>query len=305
MKTLRTALTLLFLCASALAWNCPTGQIRQQAPSGTPTSTPYYDVVEGIAFICVPSTPPTSPTTGSTNNNSNVNSNTNSSTATSNVRVSNALAQKQQQGQAQTANGGSASSTSSATGGNAQSSAQNNGNGSNNTTTNVAAAKIPVATATTGPIMPSAPCVKGFGGGVQFPMIGASAAGGKIDQGCDDRELARSFSGPQTIASCKILINSKKAKKAGVTLEDCMTNQQVSQNVGTSQQVTTPEPLVVVVPAPLVSITPVITVVPEYKAEMTVTAKSPVVAKNKAVRHMPPDCQNVVTRVCSTKKAGK
>jgi hypothetical protein len=53
-------------------------------------------------------------------------------------------------------------------------------------------------------------------------MIGGSFGSGKVDQGCDDRELARSFSGPQTLASCKILINTKKAKKAGVTLEDCL-----------------------------------------------------------------------------------
>ena len=47
------ALALAF-CSPAKAWDCPSGQIRQQAPAGTPTSTPYYDVVEGIAFICVP-----------------------------------------------------------------------------------------------------------------------------------------------------------------------------------------------------------------------------------------------------------
>ena len=311
-------LALLFLCASALAWNCPSGQIRQQAPAGTPTSTPYYDVVEGIAFICVPVTPPPTPTAGNTNSNVNTNtnsntnannnSNTNNNTNTlnNNVRVSNTLSQRQQQqqGQTQTATGGNASSTSSASGGNANASAQNNGNGSNNTTTNVAAAKIPVATAVTGPIMPSAPCIKGFGGGVQFPMIGASASGGKIDQGCDDRELARSFSGPQTIASCKILVNSKKAKKAGITLADCLG---VSQSVTTSQQVTTlepPAPVVVVVPAPLVTITPVVTVVPEYKTEMTVYAPKPV-AKKKHVNHLPPGCQNVVTLKCATKPSAE
>src|SRR5271166_6070354 len=51
------------LTAPAFGWNCPSGQIRQQAPAGTPTNTPYYDVVEGIAFICVPSnpTPPSTP----------------------------------------------------------------------------------------------------------------------------------------------------------------------------------------------------------------------------------------------------
>src|SRR5208282_1659058 len=51
------------LVPSVRAWNCPSGQIRQQAPAGTPTNAPYYDVVEGIAFICVPATPPVTPPT--------------------------------------------------------------------------------------------------------------------------------------------------------------------------------------------------------------------------------------------------
>ena len=55
------ATLVLMLSTFTFGWNCPTGQIRQQAPPGTPTTTPFYDVVEGIAFICVPSTPPTTP----------------------------------------------------------------------------------------------------------------------------------------------------------------------------------------------------------------------------------------------------
>ena len=63
MKTLRLLLITLTLCLPALAWDCPAGQIRQQAPAGTPVSTPYYDVVEGIAFVCVP-TPTGTPGNG-------------------------------------------------------------------------------------------------------------------------------------------------------------------------------------------------------------------------------------------------
>jgi len=238
----------LLLCSIAsFAWDCPTGQIRQQAPTGTSTSTPYYDVVEGIAFICVvtPTAQQQAPSltnsnsnsnsnsNNNANNNSNSNSNTNNNTNTSTSKstsASNSIAKQSQQqfqnqNQSQTANGGNATggtATSNATGGNA--SAANNGNGSNNTTSNtlVQASKIPVSTAVTPPLMPSAPCVKSMGAGVQTMAFGGSFGAGKIDQGCDDRELARSFSGPQTLASCKILLNTKKAKAAGITLADCM-----------------------------------------------------------------------------------
>jgi hypothetical protein len=91
------------LCSpAAKAWNCPAGQIRQQAPAGTPTTTPYYDVVEGIAFICVPVTPPTNPTGG--------NSNASASSSAQSNSTSNASSQS-------SATGGKSSSVSNATGG--------------------------------------------------------------------------------------------------------------------------------------------------------------------------------------------
>ncbi|MGA2886189.1 MAG: hypothetical protein ABSE80_13760, partial [Halobacteriota archaeon] len=69
MKRIAMLLFGLALSAPAFAWDCPTGQIRQQAASGTPTTTPYYDVVEGIAFICVP-TPTTTAMPSTTTSNS-------------------------------------------------------------------------------------------------------------------------------------------------------------------------------------------------------------------------------------------
>jgi hypothetical protein len=235
MKTLRTLLIALMFCAPAFAWDCPSGQIRQQAPAGTSTSAPYYDVVEGIAFICVPT--PTATTPSVTNNNTNTNSNTNSSNSNS---ASNSTAnsssnsastsssnqnqkQTQKQTQSQVATGGNATGGSaSAQGGAANASAQNNGNGSNNTTTNVAASKIPVASAIAPPALPSAPCIKSYGGSAQTMAFGASFGGGKVDEGCDTRETARSFSGISKVAQCKLLVSTKASKKAGVTMEDCM-----------------------------------------------------------------------------------
>jgi hypothetical protein len=138
-------------------------------------------------------------------------------------------------------------------------------------------------------------------------MVGGSFGGGKVDAGCDDRELARSFSGPQTVASCKILINTKKAKKAHITLEDCLGIQPpapVSQNVGTSQQVpVVRDTQTIVVP---VTVQPVVTVLspPEYKTTIDVYPPKPA-PKKHVVKHLPPGCQNVVTMKCATKPSEK
>src|ERR1035438_1428983 len=141
MKILRTILIALALTVSAFAWNCPTGQIRQQAPAGTSTSTPYYDVVEGIAFICVPSnpTPPAVGTVSSSNVNTNNNAANSNATANSNSASNSASnststsssnqtqGQKQKQQQSQTATGGQAT----ATGGQAISSSTSTGGAAN------------------------------------------------------------------------------------------------------------------------------------------------------------------------------
>lgn len=300
----------LLLCASALAWDCPKGQIRQQAPPGTPTTTPYYDVVEGIAFICVPSTP-TTPSTGSNSNvNNNTNNNTNNNSANSSstsntkvnttVKLNNTLSntQSQNQNQSQTATGGNA--TSSATGGaGGSATATGNGDGSNNNTSIYDAAHIPVNTAIAPPILPTAPCTKGYSAGGQGASLGLSGGFSRVDQGCDDRELARAFEGPQTKASCKILVNTKKAKKAGVTMDDCLAG---SRGTVIFQSLPAPAPIAqapIVIPAPLVSVTvtpaPVVTLPapPQYRTSVTVHAP---------VKHVKPECQNQLVMRCVVHK---
>jgi len=146
--------------------------------------------------------------------------------------------------------GGTASST--ATGGN-QSQTSNssatgngvgNGNGSNNTTENTnISTRIPVASAFAATVIPTVPCFKGFGAGAQTFNVGASFTGGKVDPGCDAREMARYYSllGSK-LAACKMMVNIKSSKKAGITLDDCML-QAVTEN---------PPPAPVVIPAPQV-----------------------------------------------------
>ena len=321
MKTLRIILTTLALSIAAFAWNCPAGQIRQQAPAGTSTTAPYYDVVEGIAFICVSSTPTATPgststlsNTLSTNNtnldtavntnlNTAVNTNTNTANSTSNS-LSNSLSnstssasqqQQQKQSQSQVATGGD--STAVAYGGTASAKDNGNGNGnnSNDSTTNIAAPKIPVSSAITPPIMPTVPCFKGIGGSVQTMAFGGSFGAGKVDQGCDDRELARAFSGPQTVASCKILLNTKKAKKAGITMEDCLNPKEPIVVASMPELLPVPAvPTTIIVPAPVVNVQPIL---PVLHTELTVEAPKPV---KKHHRKLPPNCQNVTKMVCAS-----
>lgn len=311
LQTILTLVSCMFIGGQALAWNCPSGQIRQQAPAGTPTSTPNYDVVEGIAFICVPSTPPVTPSIGSntnTNQNSNTNGNSNtnnnmntsnsSSTATNNTRVSNNLklnntltnkqnqSQKQQQGQEQTATGGDASSTATATG-----NGVGNGNGSNNTTTNVEAAKIPVNTAYAPTAVPTAPCQQGMGGGVQTGLFGGSFGGNKTNKVCEGLEIARSFAiAGSRIAYCKQMIaTAKRADKAStITMEDCM-----YVPAPPAQAVIVQQP-----PAP-VAAPPV---VPLAVPSAPVAVIAPVVIKKKVVKHQAPPCQNQLVMRCVLNK---
>jgi hypothetical protein len=231
--------------------------------------------------------------TNSANSASNSTSTSNAtSNATSNQNQTQQQQQKQQQSQSQIATGGNATSTATSTGGNAV----GNGDNSNDSITNIAAPKIPVASAITPPIMPTVPCFKGYGGSAQTMAFGGSFGGGKVDHECEARELARSFSGPQTAASCKILLNTKDARAAGVTMEDCLRPVPVQVITAVPPQVVPipPAPVVIVVPAPVVNIaSPALPSPPQYRTEITVTAPKPVKKK-----HMAPQCQNGLELRC-------
>lgn len=169
------------------------------------------------------------------------NKNTNNNTATGG------------QGGAGGQGGSGGQSSSSATGGNqsqsSTSSAADNGNGSNNTTTNsttnVEAAPIPVSTAYAPTSIPTVPCFKGYSGGVQTQSVGISLGGGKIDEGCDQREIARSYAllGSK-LAACKVMVSNKRSLKAGVTLDDCMRLEVVTPTPVVAAPAPAPEPVI-------------------------------------------------------------
>lgn len=229
---------MLISCSSARAWECTVpGQIRVQVPNGTKgngtgNGDGQVDTVEGIEFQC--QTPKTgagdthqsqkqhqdqnqSQSSNNTNNNKNSNSNSNQ-------------------------NNNSSNSTSSST-----SSASNNGNGngnnSNDSVTNIQAPKIPVQTAYAPLVAPTVQCFKGISGGAQTMAFGMSLGGGKIDENCAILEASRLA--PSQEARCKVYISNKYAKKAGVTMEDCLRQPTPSVSTAVSPE---PQPKVIISP---------------------------------------------------------
>ena len=153
--------------------------------------------------------------------------------------------------------GGNASQTQSS-----NSAALDNGNNSNNYSNSTrvdAAAASAFAQAST-----SAPCFKGYGAGGQTIMGGISLSGGRVDQNCDIRATSLLFASfGADVAACKIAIREKNAKKAGVTLEDCL-NSHKQVAISTAVATQAPQPVQVqvqLVPAPVVAPEPHVSVV--------------------------------------------
>jgi hypothetical protein len=263
---------------SAKAWDCPKGQIRQQAPAGTPGAV----VVEGIPFICV-----STPTPGASNTNQNINTNTNKINVVAQGGAGGSANQKQQQTQTQSqtqtasvSNSGNSTSTSSAT---------ENGDNSNNSTFNQVRQ---TSSALAPPQYPSASCFKTYGGAAQGPAFGFSIGGGKIDRDCSARELARSFIGLNNpTAAARVLCETADAKRAHLTLDDCLaiespaTAQAIPPASITQPNIIVPAPQVTVnLPAPIVQ-APAPAVAPAATpAAPTATPKKPI------KRHPPKPC---------------
>ena len=128
---------------------------------------------------------------------------------------------KQGQTQGQTQSTSSVSSASN--NGNGNGNGANNASYADNSTTTYQAARIPVTTAYAPAVAPTASCFKGWGAGLQFPQVGGSIGGGKIDVNCAILEVARNYDvAGERYAACKVKVSNKYSKAAGVTMEDCM-----------------------------------------------------------------------------------
>ena len=301
MKRIAMLLFGLALSAPAFAWDCPTGQIRQQAASGTPTTTPYYDVVEGIAFICVPTptTPTTTPSTTTSNSTSGANATSGSTSSAnasggnatsksgvsnsgnSNVKVSNSLANTnslsntQGQKQSQSQSNSSTNANQSAGG-----SVENVGNEQT-----IVQRSAPPALGPT--IFPSG-CNGSISGGASAPFGGISIGGTKQDHHCQQMQTAAMFLSQGNLeAATRILCRTWAARDAKLTLDQCRLIAKAQEPVPVVRTivpiVSTPAPAPIEVeitnnippaPAPII-----------LHEEMTVTAPRPQVKKR--VVHKP------------------
>jgi hypothetical protein len=205
----------------------------------------------------------------------------------------------QKQGQTQSAQGGSA--TGGASNQSQSAVATSNGDNSNNYNSTVNMPRQ-VASAIAPDVLPSAPCFKGFSGAAQTPLLGASFGAGKIDKGCDSRETARSFASlGNRLAAATILCKTDAAKRAGLTLADCLTF------------VVAPAPVIIQAPTPQPVQAPQeinITVLPAPVVVQQVSTPAPIIVvpepKRPAVRRVPSShtgCPTPKADLCTPKKA--
>jgi hypothetical protein len=202
-----------------------------------PCKTGYTEVNGKCEPNPTPTPTPVSNNSSSTSNSASNSASTSKSNSSATASSNQSQNQGQKQGQQQTANGGNA--TSQATGG------QGGGGGSVNITSNSTGDKLPVNTAYAAGAAPTVTCFKGGGVGIQGMSFGFSANGGKIDENCAILETARAALNSGSRRSfCKLFLIDKYAKKAGVTMEDCM---------GT-QPIPVPPPVIIPEPEPPVPV---------------------------------------------------
>jgi len=300
-KTLAIAVLMLGCTLSAMAWNCsdPLAE-RIVVPAGTAGTFGDADGqlanFNGALYECKvvpPSTPPTTPSTTNTSNStsgatatSGSNSSATGGNSSSKSGVSNSgnssnkntlnntntLANAQGQKQGQSQSNSSANNNQSAGG-----SVSNVGNSQ----TLVEAPSIPVNTAIAPPVFSTANCFKGYSAGAQTPLIGGSFGGGGIDKNCAAERIAQDyFAMGNRLAACKVIINTKASKDAGVTLEECLNVPVRVTVVAPSAPVVAPEPVKV----EIVNNIPPPQIITIHE-EMTVTA--PRTQAKKRVAHRP------------------
>ncbi len=258
--TLRSALFLMLIlsfCGFAFAWPACSGNWIS-VPAGTNNANGAVVTENGQTFQCQ------KPSDGAVNNNANSNlnnnSNTNNNTA---VAVSTATGgaggSVKDSGNSSIDNSGNSSNknTNTANGGNAtqgqkqgqqqEASANNSGGNSSNSYSSVSTYKAAANTAYAPTEIPTASCFKGYSAGGQGTGFGFSLGGGKIDKNC--RALQTAVHATNRVTYCKLYIQLQDAKKAGVTMEDCMA-------MPAETPVQTPAPIVVAPVAPVVDVNP-------------------------------------------------
>ena len=193
-------------------------------------------------------------TLSNSGNSSNTNNNTAKGGSANGNGSNNTTSQGQQQQQSNTSSNAN----------NSAANATGNGSNSNNTVNNVEASKIPVNTAYAPTTFPTSPCLKSYSAGGQGTSFGFSLGGSKVDKNCALLETARSFdSVNERLAACKIKVSGEYAKKAGVTLADCMQIEMVpAPNVPVAVVPAPVAPQIIVMQTPVPAPVPAIATVP-------------------------------------------
>jgi len=242
MKKVACLAVFLFSATPVFCWPACSGS-WVQVPAGTPGAYKSGDV----SFTCQ------------------------TKTVTNNLNLSNSTSKSSS---SSTATGGTASVgpiTNTANGGAAAASNNSSGNSIESSVT------IPhmTATAYAPDGYPTAQCFKPFGIGAQSGWAGGTFGGGKIDENCAILEAARKARNRLTF--CKIYITQKYVRKAGVTMEDCMYEEEV---------VSVPAPVVPQAPPQIIVSPPNITVNIPHQPVVPTTPVIPPVPKVNAKKHV-------------------
>jgi hypothetical protein len=284
---LKLAIIVAIFTTSAFAWDCPAGQIRQQAPAGTPSTTPYYDVVQGIAFICVPAKPtdPSGPTL------TNTNTNQTSVTATGGNSSSTSSAT----GGTATATGGNANQHQGQSQGQQQSSSSTSSNGPQSNTQESVYNQVRQAPAAYAPTILPTNCLGSLSGGASAPVGAISIGGTKRDRNCESIVLANMFAQLHNFqAAAKVLCSVDAARKAHLSLDECLAME--AQIEAANRPIPEPKPAPVEiqnVQAPpqiiLINTEPVeVTPSPEQLREAGIIKAKPLVASHKPTHKAKP-----------------
>lgn len=259
----------------ALAWNC-SDPLAARVPVATGTTGTFGDGdgqlflgtgsegTKGQLYECkVPDPTP---------------QNNSSSTSSSSSSSNQSQDQKQKQNQNQTATGGNATSS-----------------GNNTSVTETTNIHNPAATAFAPNPGSTVPCFKGFSGAGQAQSFGFSFGGGRIDPGCDIRETSRLLAAMGSRrGACMVIITENSAKKAGLTIDDCMEQITIESQVMVAPAPIAPVPqpsITVNMPAPVVTFIPA--PAPTLVPSVAVAAHANAVAH--PAHHVAKPCKCVVT----------
>ncbi len=93
-------------------------------------------------------------------------------------------------------------------------------------------------------ISPTVPCYKTGGLSLGFPGGGGSIGGGKIDKGCEEREVARLMAEMGAVTLALAMLCESEAVERTIGVAQCLGNEDTLERVGAEQFVNPPPPVI-------------------------------------------------------------